>query len=66
MKYNEKVATVLRNLALSVELNQVDALSIGKPLADMLDELASNDQFGTEGQLDPRGDGRNQRDGIQI
>lgn len=34
-----------------------DVLSIG------LEEVAQNDGFGTERQLDPRGDGRNHRSG---
>jgi hypothetical protein len=28
-------------------------------LDDFLDDLSNEDAFGTEGQLDPRGDGRN-------
>ena len=48
----ERLAALLKAEPIGVRRDvaaQVDA---------MLDELASNDLFGTEGQLDPRGDQR--------
>lgn len=39
--------------------DNVEIESIKKILDDSLDEWASDDRFGTEGQNDPRGDARN-------
>lgn len=40
----------------------MDGLKLAaKMLDDFLDELSSEDYFGTEGQCDPRGDARNTR-----
>lgn len=45
----------LKKLALE---NENDAEIILEELNNMLDDMRDNDFFGTEGQLDPRGDGR--------
>ena len=54
----KNVLLVLSRLTNLVALDQVDALSIGDGLETMLGELTQNDTFGTEGQIDPRGDFR--------
>ena len=54
----KNVLLVLSRLTNLVALDQVDALSIGDGLETMLGELNQNDTFGTEGQIDPRGDFR--------
>jgi len=40
--------------------NPEDIIQISQAFNDMLDDLVSEDFFGTEGQLDPRGDQRDQ------
>ena len=39
---------------------------VAKMLDDYLDELGSEDYFGTEGQCDPRGDARNIRNKPRV
>lgn len=57
-KAQKNVVTVLRRLADSVAEGTVDAKRVGERLDDMLNDLMGMDEFGTEGQLDPRGDWR--------
>lgn len=49
---------VLKNIEDHITEDKKDAQPMIDELNDMLDNLRSNDYFGTEGQLDPRGDGR--------
>lgn len=57
-KTQKNVTLVLKRLAKLVEDGTVDAEHVIDPLDDMLTQLNSEDAFGTEGQLDPRGDFR--------
>ena len=57
-KTQKQVVKILTNLALSIRDGRVDAELIEVPLYTMLDELLSDDIFGTEGENDPRGDKR--------
>lgn len=50
---------VLERLIDLVKENEDDAQVISEYLELMLDELHQDDFFGTEGQIDPRGDFRN-------
>lgn len=49
----------LERLATMADSSAEDAAIICECLDRMLDDLLSDDFFGTEGQLDPRGDHRN-------
>lgn len=55
---NMWVQRVLQNLLFLVEKEEVDAGTLKQVLDDMLDDLLNDDFFGSEGQLDPRGDRR--------
>ena len=54
-----RVITVLERIIGMVGENQDDCEMFQMELEDMLDEIASNDGFGSECQVDPRGDMRN-------
>lgn len=54
-----RVVKVLERLAKIAKGSEYDAQSLCDPLNSVLEELASDDFFGTERQNDPRGDGRN-------
>ncbi len=55
----KRVVLVLQRLQKMVEYSDVDAGVLSDELEVMLNDLHSNDFFGTEGQCDPRGDFRN-------
>lgn len=61
-KRNKKqnVVTTLRNFANFLESADNDHLNLvaSQGLDNVLDLISANDGFGTEGQLDPRGDQR--------
>ena len=57
----QRVARVLENMMALNRSSKVDAAHFVNSLDDMLDEIRSNDGFGTEAQRDPRGDGRDDR-----
>lgn len=60
MNATQRNATkVLERLIDLVKENEDDAKVISEYLELMLDELHQDDFFGTEGQIDPRGDFRN-------
>lgn len=48
----------LKSIEDHITADKKDAQPMLDELNDMLDNLRSNDYFGTEGQNDPRGDGR--------
>jgi hypothetical protein len=50
---------VLANIAAMAKGSKEDGKVLIEALNRMLDELLGDDFFGTEGQLDPRGDRRN-------
>ena len=50
--------TVLENIKTMFNENEDDQKFWCEAFNDMLDELRSDDFFGTEGELDPRGDNR--------
>lgn len=54
----KRVVLVMERLLNMVREDKDDALVIGEYLDAMLNELKESDFFGTEGQLDPRGDFR--------
>lgn len=58
-KTQQRVAVVLNRMLSQVLTNGDDAEMYSSLLDEMLDNLAGEDAFGTEGQSDPRGDGRN-------
>jgi hypothetical protein len=59
MNHTQKsVATVLERITLSVKESAGAAEVYSEALDAMLDDLAMDDVFGTEGQSDPRGDFR--------
>jgi hypothetical protein len=60
-KVQLRVAKVLERMAAMAAENNSDAKMFADALDDMLDEIASDDGFGTEQQMDPRGDGRSGR-----
>lgn len=53
-----RVATVLDRIRDQVLADPDDAVVYSEKLELMLEELRGDDFFGTEGQNDPRGDGR--------
>lgn len=53
-----RVLTVLSRMREQVQKDPDAAEMFSEGLDSLLQELADNDCFGTEGQLDPRGDGR--------
>ena len=55
----KRVALVLNRLAAMAANDEDDATMISESLDEMLDDIHGGDGFGTEGQSDPRGDGRN-------
>lgn len=57
----QRVARVLENMMALNRSSKEDAAHFVNGLDDMLDEIRSNDGFGTEAQRDPRGDGRDDR-----
>lgn len=57
-KTQKNVVTVLNRLAKSVKDGDLDAYIVAERLDEMCDSLLGDDFFGTEGQLDPRGDQR--------
>ncbi len=53
------VPDVLRRLAVLIEKEPVEVRRLyARDVNSMLDDLLGQDAFGTEGQLDPRGDQR--------
>jgi hypothetical protein len=57
---SKNVVAVLEKLTDFVRKEDKDVQKLIAAQVDaMLDEMAAGDLFGTEGQLDPRGDGRN-------
>lgn len=54
-----RVALVLSRMMTQVLTNEDDAEMYAQDLQHMLSNLANEDAFGSEGQSDPRGDGRN-------
>ncbi len=54
----KRVVTVLERLTAMVKENEGDAEVLADTLDDYLDSLAQDDFFGTEQQMDPRGDFR--------
>lgn len=58
-KTQTNVITVLERLVRLVQEDKNLAEDLSFQMEQMLDELNSLDAFGTEGQLDPRGDFRN-------
>lgn len=54
----KRVATVLARLITMAYNNEGDAEVLADTLDDYLDSLAQDDFFGTEQQMDPRGDFR--------
>lgn len=60
MTLKDRIIEVLNRIISTVEeVDDEDVLEYWASDIDcMLDEMASNDFFGTEGQRDPRGDGR--------
>lgn len=57
-KTQKRILIVLSRLTLLVEKGQVHSETLSNALNGMLDDLKGEDFFGTEAQLDPRGDGR--------
>ena len=57
-KTQKRVALVLQRLAEMAAQSNDDAKIISYALEDMLLGITQDDGFGTEGQCDPRGDGR--------
>lgn len=57
-KVQHNLLTVLDRIKDRVTDDEDDAELWADALDQMLDDLLSEDFFGTEGQLDPRGDGR--------
>ena len=55
---SKSVAVVLRRFADYADRFPEDARVIAEEVNKMLDELLEDDFFGTEGQIDPRGDHR--------
>jgi hypothetical protein len=60
-KFQKNCITVLNRLAKMCEDDEDFAAGLCDDLNRMLDEIHSQDGFGTEGQSDPRGDFRNGR-----
>lgn len=60
-KLQTNCITVLNRLAKMCEDDEDFAEALSSDLNAMLDEIHSQDGFGTEGQSDPRGDFRNGR-----
>lgn len=60
-KVQQRVAKVLERMAAMAAESNSDANMFADALENMLDEIASDDGFGTERQMDPRGDCRNAR-----
>lgn len=58
-KTQTNIITVLDRLTKLVKDDAVQIEILSESMEGMLNDLRSNDFFGTEGQLDPRGDGRN-------
>ncbi len=57
-KTQERVLKVLERITTAVQKDADDAEAFSDYLDVMLDDLHGEDFFGTEGQLDPRGDFR--------
>lgn len=55
-----RVITVLNRMVKQCEEDDDNASAYSDHLEVMLDDLSSNDFFGTEGQCDPRGDQRDE------
>lgn len=55
----KRLFKVLENIKRNCIENPSDSEEYLRVMDDMLDILLCNDFFGTEGQTDPRGDGRN-------
>jgi len=60
-KLQQNCITVLNRLVKMCEEDEDFAEALSGDLNTMLDEIHSQDGFGTEGQSDPRGDFRNGR-----
>jgi hypothetical protein len=54
----QRVLLVLERMSEQVRADADVAVMFSDGLDAMLDEIAADDGFGTEGQRDPRGDGR--------
>lgn len=54
----QRVAQVLSRMAAMAAADPQDAEMLAESLEPMLNDLRSQDAFGTEAQTDPRGDGR--------
>jgi len=54
----KRVLKVLSRMKMMVEESEDDALLFSGDLDNMLENMSMNDAFGTEGQMDPRGDMR--------
>lgn len=54
----DRVITVLQRMIDLVSNDEDYAEMMIDPIDDLLEEIAMNDGFGTERQMDPRGDGR--------
>jgi len=57
-KQQERVVTVLGRLTIMAGKDEYFAEAISVDLEPLLDDILSQDGFGTEGQCDPRGDQR--------
>lgn len=55
----QRTILVLNRMLAMAQQNEDDAEMLAEALDEMLDDIASNDGFGTEQQCDPRGDFRN-------
>jgi hypothetical protein len=58
-KTQKNVITVLERMVQMAKDNNDDAKMFSDAMQFMLEDIHSNDGFGTEGQCDPRGDFRN-------
>jgi len=56
----KRVLKVLSRIQKMVEESEDEAIFISEALNNMLEDLSMNDAFGTEGQMDPRGDMRDE------
>lgn len=57
-KQFERLVTVVNRIVEMCTDNENDTLAFSEVFDDMLDDLAADDFFGTEGSTDPRGDMR--------
>lgn len=57
-KLEDRLEEVWKNLFKYCTNNKDDTLYLAKKLDELCDNMHAEDFFGTEGQCDPRGDGR--------